>query len=163
MLCVDPKPSKQVNQGMAPVLPMTPRQVEKHLHDYIRHGITDPFAAVDVLPVRVIGDVPRRHAIEFRPALNTIERSMPKQFELHLLLDNPSIYKTPLMQRWIGRQPRVRLPLTPIPGTWLNLAKCCMVERPGARHAAVLAQTSVASLCRGFGRISPTPTCRSTT
>ena len=79
VLCVDEKPSIQANQGTAPVMPMMLGQVEKHTHDYIRHGTTDLFAALNVLSGSVIGEVHRRHrSIEFRHFLNTIERSTPK-------------------------------------------------------------------------------------
>ena len=125
VLCVDEKPSIQANQGTAPVMPMTPGQVEKHTHDYIRHGTTDLFAALNVLSGSVIGEVHRRHrSIEFRHFLNTIERSTPPQFELHLVLDNSSTHKTPLVQRWIVRHPRVHLHFTPTSGSWLNLVEC---------------------------------------
>jgi transposase len=109
---------------MAPVMPMTPGQVEKHAPAYIWHGTMDLFAALNVLSSIVIGEVHQRHrSIEFRHFLNIIERSTPKQFELHLVLDNLSIHKTPLVQRWIVRHLRVHLHLMPpkAPGlTWLN-------------------------------------------
>ncbi len=47
VLCVDEKPQIQANEGTAPVLPMRPGQVERHSHDYVRHGTTDLFAALD--------------------------------------------------------------------------------------------------------------------
>ena len=125
VLCVDEKPSIQGNQGTAPLMPMTPGQVEKHTHNYIRHGTTDLFTALNVLSGSVIGEVHRRHrSIEFRHFLNTIERCTPPEFDLHLVLDNSSIHKTPLVQRWIVRHPRVHLHFTPTSGSWLNLVEC---------------------------------------
>jgi transposase len=125
VLCVDEKPSIQANQGTAPVMPMPPGQVETHTHDYIRHGTTDLFAALDVLTGRVIGEVHRRHrSIEFRHFLNTIERSTPTQFELHLIVDNSSTHKTPLIRRWLVRHPHVHMHFTPTSGSWLNLVEC---------------------------------------
>jgi transposase len=125
VLCVDEKPSIQAIQGTAPVMPMRPGQLETHTHDYLRHGTTDLFAALNVLTGTVIGEVHRRHrSVEFRHFLNTIEHSTPRQFELHLILDNSSIHKTPLIQRWLVRHPRVHLHFTPTSGSWLNLVEC---------------------------------------
>jgi transposase len=125
VLCVDEKPSIQVNQGTAPAMPMMPGQLETRTHDYLRHGTTDLFAALDILSGTVIGEVHRRHrSIELRHFLNTIERSTPKQFELHLVLDNSSIHKTPLVQCWLVRHRRVHLHFTPTSGSWLNLVEC---------------------------------------
>ena len=125
VLCVDEKPSIQANQGTAPATPMTPGQVETHTHDYLRHGTTDLFAALDILTGKVIGEVHRRHrSVDFRHFLRTIERSTPKEFDLHLVLDNSSIHKTPLIHRWLVRHPRVQLHFTPTSGSWLNLVEC---------------------------------------
>lgn len=124
-LCVDEKPSIQANQGTAPVMSMPPGQVETRTHDYMRHGTIDLFAALDVLTGRVIGEVRQPHrSTGFRHFLNTIDRSTPKQTELHLIVDNSSTHKTPLIQRWLVRHPRVHMHFTPTSGSWLNLVEC---------------------------------------
>jgi transposase len=67
VLCVDEKPQIQATEGTAPVQPMRAGQVERHTHDYIRHGTTDLFAALDVKTGTVIGTCRQRHrAVEFR-------------------------------------------------------------------------------------------------
>lgn len=125
VLCVDEKPSVQATQGTAPVMPMLPGQIERHTHDYLRHGTTDLFAALDILAGTVIGEVHRRHrSIDFRHFLNTIEQSTPPELDLHLVLDNSSIHKTPLVHRWLLRHPRVHLHFTPTSASWLNLVEC---------------------------------------
>lgn len=125
VLCVDEKPSIQAIEGTAPVLPMRPGQLERHTHDYIRHGTTDLFAALDVRAGTVIGEVHRRHrSVDFRHFLTTVERSTPAGFDLHLVLDNASTHKTPLVQRWLVRHPRVHLHFTPTSSSWINLVEC---------------------------------------
>jgi hypothetical protein len=78
VLCVDEKPQIQAVEGTAPVLPMRPGQVERHTHDYKRHGTTDLFAALDVSARIVIGACKDRHrATEFRTFLDQVETAMP--------------------------------------------------------------------------------------
>jgi len=125
VLCVDEKPSIQATEGTAPVQPMRPGQLERHTHDYVRHGTMDLFAALDVRSGTVIGEVHRRHrSVEFRHFLATVERSTPPGLELHLVLDNASTHKTPLIHRWLVRHPRVHLHFTPTSSSWLNLVEC---------------------------------------
>jgi transposase len=89
VLCVDKKPQIQANEGTAPVLPMRPGQVERHSHDYVRHGTTDLFAALDVQAGTVIGACKGRHrATEFRAFLDQVEAALPADLDVHLVLDN---------------------------------------------------------------------------
>lgn len=125
VLCVDEKPTIQANSDTAPAVPMRPGQLERHTHDYVRHGTTDLFAALDVKAGTVIGEVHRRHrSTEFRHFLRTVEQATPPPLDLHLVLDNSSIHKTPLIQRWLVRHPRVHLHFTPTSSSWLNLVEC---------------------------------------
>ncbi len=125
VLCVDEKPQIQATEGTAPVLPMRPGQPEQHTHDYIRHGTRDLFAALDVKAGTVIGEIRHRHrSIEFRKFLDTVEKNTAPELELHLILDNSSIHKTPLIHRWLLRHPRVHLHFTPTSASWLNLVEC---------------------------------------
>jgi transposase len=124
VLCVDEKPSIQALERTAPVLPMRPGQVERHTHDYIRHGTTDLFAALDVATGKVIGACRRRHrASEFRAFLDLIDRGVPSGLEVHLVLDNAATHKTPLIHRWLAKRPRYRLHFTPTSASWLNMVE----------------------------------------
>lgn len=106
VLCVDEKPSVQAIEDPAPVLPMRPGQLEQHTHDYLRHGTTDLFAALDIKAGTVIGEMHRRHrSLDFRHFLATVEHATPPEFDLHLVLDNASPHKTPLIHRWLQRHP----------------------------------------------------------
>jgi transposase len=125
VLCVDEKPQIQATEGTAPVVPMQPGQPEQHTHDYIRHGTRDLFAALDVQAGTVIGELHHRHrSTEFRHFLDTVEHATPADLALHLVLDNSSIHKTPLIHRWLLRHPRVHLHFTPTAASWLNLVEC---------------------------------------
>jgi transposase len=93
---------------------MQPAQPERHTHDYLQHGTTDLFAALDVKAGRVIAEVHRRHrSVEFRHFLQTVERATPGELDLHLVLDNASTHKSLIIQRWLLRHPRVHLHFTP--------------------------------------------------
>ena len=125
VLCVDEKPQIQATEGTTPVLPMRPGQPEQQSHDYIRHGTRDLFAALDVKAGTVIGELRHRHrSVEFRKFLDTVDANTPADLDLHLILDNASTHKTPLIHRWLLRHPRVHLHFTPTSASWLNLVEC---------------------------------------
>ena len=90
VLCMDEKPQIQALQRTAPVLPMRPGQVERRTHDYVRHGTTDLFAALDVKTGKVIGACRKRHrSQEVRAFLDLIDRKVPPDLDVHLMLDCP--------------------------------------------------------------------------
>jgi transposase len=122
VLCVDEKPQIQAVERTAPVLPMRPGQVERHTHDYRRHGTTDLFAALDVKAGTVIGACKGRHrAVEFRAFLDQVEAKVPAGLDVHLVLDNAATHKTKLVHDWLLKRPRWHLHFTPTSASWLNL------------------------------------------
>jgi transposase len=124
VLCVDEKSQMQALDRTQPLLPMRPGQVERRSHDYVRHGTTSLFAALDVATGRVIGECHRRHrAEEFRKFLNTLERNVPQDLDVHLILDNYATHKTAAIQRWQARHPRFHFHFTPTSSSWLNLVE----------------------------------------
>ena len=124
VLCVDEKPSIQALERTTPVLPMRPGQVERRTHDYVRHGTTDLFAALDVKTGKVIGACRQRHrAREFRAFLDLIDRGVPSGLEVHLVLDNASTHTAPLIRRWLAKRPRYHLHFTPTSASWLNMVE----------------------------------------
>jgi transposase/AraC-like DNA-binding protein len=124
VLCVDEKAQIQALDRSQPMLPMRPGQAERRTPDYMRYGTINLFAALDTKAGTVIGEFHRRHrAIEFRNFLETIDASVPRALDLHLILDNYGTHKTPAIKRWLLRHPRFRLHFTPTGGSWLNLVE----------------------------------------
>jgi transposase len=124
VLCVDEKSQIQALDRSAPVLPLMPGVPERRTHDYIRYGTTNLYAALDVASGQVIADTSARHRAEqFLRFLNLIERSVPDQLSVHVVLDNSSTHKTPSIQRWLQRHPRFTLHFTPTYSSWLNLVE----------------------------------------
>jgi len=121
VLCVDEKPQIQALDRSQPILPLRPGQIERRTHDYVRHGTTSLFAALDVKSGKIIAEHHRRHrGIEFRRFLDTIDQNVPQELEAHLVLDNYGTHKTPLIQRWLLRHPRFHLHFTPKGASWIN-------------------------------------------
>ena len=121
VLCVDEKSQIQALDRSQPLLPMRPGQVERRTHDYVRHGTTSLFAALDVKTGEVIGRCHRRHrAVEFRTFLDTIEAAVPEDLDVHLVVDNYATHKTPLIRRWLAKRPRYHMHFTPTGASWLN-------------------------------------------
>lgn len=124
VLCVDEKSQIQALDRMQPILPMRPGQVERRTHDYSRHGTTSLFAALDVKTGSVIGQCHRRHrSIEFRKFLEEIDQAVPKNLDVHLILDNYGTHKTPIIHRWLAKRPRYHLHFTPTGASWINLVE----------------------------------------
>ena len=124
VLCVDEKIRIQALDRTRPLLPMRPGQAERRTHDYIQHGTTSLFAALEAETGRVIGQCHRRHrSVEFRKFLDTIEDSVPTDLDVHLIVDNYGTHKTDLVRRWFARRPRFHVHYTPTSASWLNLVE----------------------------------------
>ena len=124
VLCVDEKSQVQALDRTQPVLPMRPGQIERRTHDYVRHGTTSLFAALDIKTGEVLGECHRRHrSIEFRKFLDAIDAAVPKDLDCHLILDNYGTHKTALIRRWLAKRPRFHLHFTPTSASWLNLVE----------------------------------------
>jgi transposase len=123
VLSVDEKSQVQALDRTQPVLPMTSGQAERGTHDYVRHGTTSLFAALNVATGVVIGKCHRRHRHqEFVKFLNHLDASLPKEpgVSIHIVLDNYATHKTPAVKRWFLRHPEYHLHFTPTSSSWLN-------------------------------------------
>src|SRR5947207_9740241 len=121
VLCVDEKSQIQALDRSAPVLPMMPGLPERRTHDYIRHGITTLFAALDVASGQVIGSIHRRHrAVEFRKFLTKLDQQVPADLDVHLICDNYTTHKHPTIDRRLAAHPRFHMHFTPTYSSWLN-------------------------------------------
>jgi transposase len=124
VLAVDEKSQIQALDRSAPVLPMMPGMPERRTHDYLRHGITTLFAALDVASGKVIGSIHRRHrAAEFKKFLAKLDREVPADLDVHLICDNYSTHKTPSIAAWLDKHPRFHMHFTPTYSSWLNQAE----------------------------------------
>jgi transposase len=124
VLCVDEKSQIQALERAQPLLPMRPGQPERRTHDYLRHGTTTLFAALDVATGEVMGECYRRHrSLEFRRFLKQIDEAVPADLDVHLILDNYATHKTPAVQRWLAKRPRFHVHYTPTYSSWLNLVE----------------------------------------
>ena len=124
VLCVDEKSQIQALDRTAPIFPMLPGTPVRATHDYRRAGTSSLYAALDIASGRVIGSLHSRHrAIEFKNFLATIDREVPAEFQVHVVLDNASTHKTPAVKRWLIAHPRFVLHFTPTSSSWLNLVE----------------------------------------
>src|SRR4029077_15422778 len=101
-----------------------PSTFRTHTHDYKRHGTTTLFAALDVLTGTVIGRcLPRHRHQEFVKFLRAIDREVPTELRIHLILDNYATHKHPAVRAWLDKHPRFQLHFTPTSSSWLNLVE----------------------------------------
>jgi transposase len=120
VLCVDEKSQIQALDRTAPTLPLRPGLAERRTHDYVRHGITSLFAALEVATGKVTGRCFDRHRhTEFLAFLKLVARTYPRR-ELHVVLDNYGTHKHPAVRNWLATHPRIRLHYTPTSASWMN-------------------------------------------
>src|SRR4051794_19403409 len=113
VLCVDEKSQIQALDRTAPIFPMMPGTPARASHDYKRAGTSSLYAALDIATGTVIGSLHARHrAIEFKKFLATIDREVPAEYDVHVVLDNASTHKTPAVKRWLTAHPRFVLHFT---------------------------------------------------
>ena len=121
VLCVDEKSQIQALDRSRPLLPMRPGQIERRTHDYVRHGTTTLFAALDIATGEIIGQCfPRHRSREFLKFLRTLEAQVPDDLDVHLVMDNDATHKTPAVQRWLAGHPRWHVHFTPTGASWLS-------------------------------------------
>ncbi len=121
VLCVDEKSQIQALQRTQPMLPMGLGYVEGVTHDYIRHGTTTLFAALDVATGAVLTQCRRRHRHqEFLAFLRHIDRNVPREMDIHLVIDNYATHKHAKVKAWLAKRPRYHVHYTPTYASWLN-------------------------------------------
>lgn len=129
VLCVDEKTQIQALNRTQPVFPMLPGTPARASHDYVRHGTSSLYAALDLTTGKVIGALHSRHrATEFLAFLRKIDAEVPTDLDVHLVLDNASTHKTPAVKRWLTAHPRFVLHFTPTSSSWLNLVERWFAE-----------------------------------
>jgi transposase len=123
VLCCDEKSQIQALNRTQKTLPMQPGHAEQRTHDYVRHGTTTLFAALEIATGKVTGVCKNRHRHqEFLAFLKHVARAYPER-ELHLVMDNYATHKRPEIKQWLASNPRIHLHFTPTSGSWLNLVE----------------------------------------
>jgi transposase len=121
VFCVDEKSQIQALDRSHPVLPMMPGMPERRTHDYRRNGVTSLFAAFNIADGTVISEIRRRHrAVEYKKFLSTIDKAVPEELDIHIIVDNLSTHKTPAIKSWLARHPRFHVHFTPTGSSWIN-------------------------------------------
>jgi transposase len=121
VLSVDEKSQVQALARSQPAFPMMPGMCERRTHDYLRHGTTSLFAALDTAGGSVISSIHRRHrTIEFKKFLAKIDAEVPDHLDVHLICDNYGTHKSPAIKTWLERHPRFHMHYTPTYSSWLN-------------------------------------------
>lgn len=123
VLCVDEKSQIQALDRTSPILPLRQGLPEKATHDYVRHGTTTLFAALEIATGKVTDACYQRQGKgEFLDFLKLIARTYPRR-ELHVVVDNYHTHKHAEVEAWLARHPRIALHFTPTSGSWLNLVE----------------------------------------
>lgn len=121
VLCVDEKSQCQALERTQPMLPLELGYVEGVTHDYVRHGTTTLFAALDIANGQVLTDCkPKHRHQEFLSFLRQIDKSIPVDLDIHIILDNYASHKHPKIKGWLANHDRFHLHFIPTYSSWLN-------------------------------------------
>jgi transposase len=151
VLCVDEKSQIQALDRTAPMLPLRPGLAERRTHDYVRHGTTTLFAALEVATGQIVDAChPRHRHQEFLAFLKQVAKAYPR-VELHVVVDNYATHKHPAVRAWLARNPRITLHFTPTSASWLNMVEIFfgIITRQAIRRSSFV---SVAELKAAIGR-----------
>jgi transposase len=124
VVCMDEKPGIQALDRDQPMLPLRPGMPVGISNEYVRNGTIDLFAALNILSGTVVTQLHRRHRHqEFIIFLREIDRKVPKELDVHMVLDNLKTHTTPEVNRWFERHPRFKLHFVPTDASWLNMVE----------------------------------------
>jgi transposase len=158
VLCVDEKSQVQALERAAPVLPMAPHLIERRSHDYIRHGTTTLFAALNVATGQVTARCqPRHRHQEFVTFLRQVTRAYPDPGDgtgpdLHLVMDNYAAHKHPAVRHWLAANPRVVVHFTPTHASWMNMVEIwfSLAERQAIHRGSYRSVRELVHAIRAF-------------
>ncbi|MEW2122084.1 IS630 family transposase [Streptomyces sp. NPDC005474] len=120
VLSIDEKTQIQALDRTQPVLPVAFAATEKRTHDYVRHGTTNLFAALNVGTGEVIGECkPSRNGQNFLAFLKKAVKPHSGK-EIHVVLDNLSTHTTPEVKAWLAKNSHVHFHFTPVGSSWIN-------------------------------------------
>jgi transposase len=120
VLSIDEKTQVQALDRTQPLLPMTFSKTEKRTHDYVRHGTTNLFAALNTATGEVVGRCfARRRTKEFLKFMDQAATAYGSR-EIHVVLDNLSTHSGSDVDKWLAKHPNVTFHFTPTGSSWLN-------------------------------------------
>ena len=123
VLSIDEKSQIQALDRTMPILPTQPHLIERRSHDYVRHGTTTLFAALEIATGKVTAALkPRHRHQEFLAFLKQVARGYPDG-DLHLVMDNYAAHKHPVVKQWLAANPRIAVHFTPTHASWMNLVE----------------------------------------
>jgi transposase len=152
VLCVDEKSQIQALDRTAPILPLQPGLAERRSHDYVRHGTTTLFAALEIATGNITATVKARHRHqEFLAFLRQVARAYPG-VELHLVMDNYAAHKHPKVKDWLAANPRVHVHFTPTHASWMNLVEVwfSIIERQAIHRGTFTSVRDLNAKIRAF-------------
>jgi transposase len=149
---VDEKSQIQALDRTAPMLPMQPGLPERRTHDYVRHGTTTLFAALEIATGKITGRCqPRHRHQEFLRFLKQVARAYPG-VELHLVMDNYAAHKRIEIRDWLAANPRVHVHFTPTSASWMNLVEVWfgIIQRQAIHRGTFGSVTDLTGAIRAF-------------
>jgi transposase len=152
VLCVDEKSQIQALDRTAPVLAMQPGLIKRRTHDYVRHGTTTLFAALDIATGKVTARCqPRHRHEEFLVFLRQVARTYP-DVDLHLVMDNYAAHKHADVRAWLAANPRIHVHFTPTHASWMNLVECwfSIAERQAIHRGSYRSVRDLTTKIRAF-------------
>jgi transposase len=152
VLCVDEKSQVQALDRTAPILPLRPGLPEKRTHDYVRHGTTTLFAALEVATGKVLDACYPRHTNdEFLAFLKKVARAYPRR-KLHIVVDNYATHAHPNVAAWLARHPRITLHFTPTSASWMNMVEIFfnIITRQAIRRGTFTSVRDLIAAIRAF-------------
>ena len=159
VLCVDEKSQIQALDRTQPFLPMGLGYVEGLTHDYVRHGTTTLFAALDIASGRVLTQCKKRHRHqEFLQFLRHLDANVPKELDVHLVVDNYGTHKHAKVRAWLAARPRYHVHYTPTYASWLNQVEIWfnIITNKAIRRGSFRSVSDlIANIERFVGRYNP--------
>jgi transposase len=129
VICLDEKNGIQALDRSQTILPVRPGMPASRSYDYKRNGRIDLFAALNILDGTVVTELHKRHRHqEFLIFLRTIDECVPRELDIHMVMDNLGTHTTPRVKRWFGRHPRFKLHFTPKGASWMNLVEAWLSQ-----------------------------------
>lgn len=121
VICLDEKAAIQALDRSQTILPLRLGMPASTSYTYKRNGTIDLFAAINILDGTVVTQFHKRHRhAEFLSFLRAVDESVPKDLQVHAVLDNLSTHE---VSGWVERHPRFQFHFTPSGTSWLNMVE----------------------------------------